>query len=148
MRAASASSRAAWTLVALGHPRAGLGAALISGARLPRTLRRRGIPVLASVRLAAQSQPGAGVLLGDATRGTWWPLAFLSRRGRRALLASLLPCLAEAVTHRRDLDPVRWAALRVADDLAYGAGVWAGCLRHRTLAPLIPQLTERAGRSR
>ncbi|MQA63358.1 MAG: mycofactocin system glycosyltransferase [Actinophytocola sp.] len=144
-------SRAAavtWTLVALGQPRAGFGAALTSGTLLPRTLRRQGIPVLAAARLAAQSQLGAGAMLADATRRAWWPLALLSRRGRRALLAALVPCVVQAVSHRHDLDPVRWAALRVADDLAYGAGVWAGCLRHRTLAPLLPRLTERAGRSR
>jgi len=26
----------------------------------------------------------------------------------------------------------------VADDIAYGAGVWAGCVRERTLAPVLP----------
>jgi hypothetical protein len=29
----------------------------------------------------------------------------------------------------------------VADDAAYGSGVFAGCLRHRTLRPLRPLLT-------
>jgi hypothetical protein len=32
----------------------------------------------------------------------------------------------------------RWhlVAGRVADDLAYGAGVYAGCVKHRTVRPL------------
>jgi hypothetical protein len=29
-----------------------------------------------------------------------------------------------------------FALLRAADDAAYGAGVWAACVRRRTLAPL------------
>jgi hypothetical protein len=30
--------------------------------------------------------------------------------------------------------------LRLFDDGAYGAGVWLGCARERTLAPLLPRL--------
>jgi hypothetical protein len=29
----------------------------------------------------------------------------------------------------------------LADDVAYGTGVWAGALRERTAAPLTPQVT-------
>ena len=43
------------------------------------------------------------------------------------------------------LDPVRFTALHVADDVAYGAGVWAGCARERTLVPLVPRISWRAG---
>ena len=42
------------------------------------------------------------------------------------------------------LDPVRYAALHVADDVAYGAGVWVGCARERTLVPLVPRVSWRA----
>ena len=45
---------------------------------------------------------------------------------------------------RAPLDPVRFGALHVADDLAYGSGVWLGCLRARTLAPLLPRIELRA----
>ena len=41
----------------------------------------------------------------------------------------------------RELDPVSYLALRVLDDLAYGAGVWVGCARERTVLPLVPDLT-------
>jgi mycofactocin system glycosyltransferase len=40
---------------------------------------------------------------------------------------------------RPDLDPVRWTALSIADDVAYGAGVWAGAVTARTAAPLLPR---------
>jgi hypothetical protein len=39
---------------------------------------------------------------------------------------------------------VRFSALHVADDAAYGAGVWAGCARERTLVPLVPRISWRS----
>jgi hypothetical protein len=52
----------------------------------------------------------------------------------------LLPPLAEWWNRRPPLDPARYSALRLADAAAYGAGVWAGCVRERTLGPLLPRL--------
>jgi hypothetical protein len=64
------------------------------------------------------------------------------RRGRRIAAAALLvPAAVEYRRLRPDLDPLRWTILRTADDLAYGAGVWAGCLRHRSFAALRPRLS-------
>ncbi|OLZ42964.1 mycofactocin biosynthesis glycosyltransferase MftF [Amycolatopsis keratiniphila] len=67
------------------------------------------------------------------------------RWGRRAALASLLlgPPLAGWVKRRPALDPVRYTVAAVADDIAYGSGVWAGCLTHRTAAPLRPAVVRR-----
>jgi mycofactocin system glycosyltransferase len=62
------------------------------------------------------------------------------RWGRRAAAASLLlggPLTALA-TRRPALDPVRFVLGHLADDIAYGAGVWAGCVRARTTAPIRP----------
>jgi mycofactocin system glycosyltransferase len=140
-------SAAAWALAAAGHPLAGLAVAAVTAGLLPRKLRGRGLPSAASLGLAARGHLGAGRLLADAVRRTWWPIALLSPFGRRVLLASLLPCLIAAAGRPHDLDRLRWAALRIADDLAYGAGVWAGCLRHRTLRPLRPRFAEWPGRS-
>ncbi|MET9735711.1 hypothetical protein ABZZ79_35320 [Streptomyces sp. NPDC006458] len=39
-------------------------------------------------------------------------------------------------------DPLRWCAATLADDLAYGAGVWRGTLRERTALPLLPAFTD------
>ena len=60
--------------------------------------------------------------------------------GRRAIAASLLlgPPLAAWLTGSRQLDPARFALGRVADDIAYGLGVWSGCLSQRTAAPVRP----------
>ncbi|GAA3525458.1 mycofactocin biosynthesis glycosyltransferase MftF [Amycolatopsis ultiminotia] len=68
------------------------------------------------------------------------------RRGRRVALASLLfgPPLVAWARRRPKLDPVRYTAAAVADDIAYGAGVWAGCLKHRTTTPIRPAVATRA----
>ncbi|MEV0069351.1 mycofactocin biosynthesis glycosyltransferase MftF [Amycolatopsis sp. NPDC050768] len=73
-------------------------------------------------------------------------VAVLLAGGRHRLAAASLllgPPLASWLTRRPDLDPVRYSAAAVADDLAYGAGVWAGCLTHRTAAPLRPRVAWR-----
>jgi len=63
------------------------------------------------------------------------------RWGRRLAAASLLagPPLAEWAG-RRDAGLLRLTALTLADQAAYGAGVYAGCLRERLLAPVLPAI--------
>jgi len=61
--------------------------------------------------------------------------------------AVVIPPLVDWWQGERSVDPVRYLALRVADDLAYGAGVWAGCLQHRTAEPLRPDLRSWPGRT-
>ncbi len=84
-------------------------------------------PVLA----AAVLMPGAG-----STRRHW---------GRRAAAASLLlgPPLRAWAASGRELDPARFTLGRIADDVAYGLGVWSGCLKDRTIAPIRPVITWR-----
>ncbi|GAB3158110.1 mycofactocin biosynthesis glycosyltransferase MftF [Amycolatopsis stemonae] len=67
------------------------------------------------------------------------------RWGRRAAIASLLlgPPLGRWFAGRPGLDPVRFTAGALADDIAYGTGVWAGCLAHRTTVPVRPKITWR-----
>jgi mycofactocin system glycosyltransferase len=78
----------------------------------------------------------------------WSPALLLGLGWRKtrgaAAVALLAPAVSDWVAARDALDPVRFAALHVADDLAYGSGVWLGCLRARTLAPLIPRIELRA----
>jgi mycofactocin glycosyltransferase len=71
-------------------------------------------------------------------------VALLPRRSRPAAAAVLvLPALADWWATRPDLDPVRYTAAHIADDAAYGAGVWLGCLRARALRPLLPEIVWR-----
>jgi len=67
------------------------------------------------------------------------------RLRRRAALASLLlgPALSDYTRRRPELDPVRFTLARIADDVSYGAGVWASCLRERTALPVRPAISRR-----
>ncbi len=79
----------------------------------------------------ALARPG-----GSSARRRW---------GRRIAAASLLigPALTDHAQRKPDLDPVTFALARIADDICYGAGVWAGCLRERTLVPVTPRISWR-----
>lgn len=67
------------------------------------------------------------------------------RWSRRAAAASLLlgPALNAYAECQPELDPVRFTLARIADDMCYGAGVWAGCVRERTLVPVRPVVSWR-----
>lgn len=139
-------SAAAWGLLALGHPFAAVGSAAASTALLARTLGRLSEPWREAVRLAGMGNLAAGRLLADAVRRAWWPGAGVvllvgPRPLRRAMVAAfVVPPLVEWGATRPDLDPLSFVALRTADDLAYGVGVWLGCLRERSLGALVPDL--------
>jgi mycofactocin glycosyltransferase len=123
---------------------------------LTRTVRRAGLPAdgtpaatLTAVRqtwlgtgryatqLAAPALALALAVPGGSTAARRW--------GRRAAAASLLlgPVLDALRQRRPALDPVRFALGHLADDVVYGAGVWAGCARQRTLAPVTPVISWR-----
>jgi mycofactocin glycosyltransferase len=69
----------------------------------------------------------------------------LQRWGRRAAAASLLlgPALTAYEQRRPQLDPFRFTAGHIADDICYGAGVWSSCGRERTLVPVTPVISRR-----
>jgi hypothetical protein len=68
-----------------------------------------------------------------------------ARIGRRLALASLLagPPAAAWVRSRPRLDPVRFALGYLADEVAYGAGVYRGAAAERLAAPLLPRIAWR-----
>ena len=134
-------SALAWSLLAAGRPRLALLCAAVTTALFPRKLRGRGVPTAEALRLAGFGHFGAGRLLTDAVRRAWWPLVIagapFSKKVRRAVLVALLPCLFDAAGK-----PPSWLALRILDDVAYGAGVWRGCAKERTFRPLLPSWTD------
>jgi mycofactocin system glycosyltransferase len=142
---ASRASGAGWALTAAGHPVAGAATGLAAAVPLARRLPLPGRAARArvAVSLAAQGHARAGLHLASALTRAWWPLALaaalVSRRARRFVaVAALGPALAEWVHRRPQLDPIRYVAVRLIDDASYGAGVWRGAARARTLAPLLP----------
>jgi hypothetical protein len=103
-----------------------------------------------AIRLAGLGHLRGGLALATAVRRAWPPAALVvaavHRRSRPALAAALVvPPLVEWHTRRPRIDPVRFSALRLADDLAYAAGVWAGCGRQRSVRALIPALASASG---
>ena len=145
----SAWSLAVWLLTLARRPVLAQATLVTSVAILARRL--SGLvrdPVAVAARIAGGGTVRSALpSLGGLVRA-WSPalvagLAF--RRTRRAaVLALLLPALADWSDGPRALDPVRYTALHVADDVAYGAGVWTGCARAGTVEPLVPRIAWRS----
>jgi mycofactocin glycosyltransferase len=107
-------------------------------------------PLPLAAVLAPWGLGGAAWQAAGALTRHWWPAAALgaivSRRVRRALvLAAVVEGLADWLRFRDPgagpLDAIAHVAAHRADDLAYGAGLWWGAWRHRTAAPLWPDLS-------
>ena len=112
------------------------------GAGPPEPARRAEAWRLAA-RLAGGGTLAAARPIGSALSRTWWPLAIPAAiafpRLRRPVAALiLLPPLLDWADRRPPLDPARYVAARLLDDAAYSLGVWHGCLKRRTIAPLLP----------
>jgi mycofactocin system glycosyltransferase len=134
-----------WGLLVLGRPLPAAALAALGTARLGRRLRPLDHPWGEASRLTMAGHRTTARVLAEQLVRAWWPAALaaalLMPRTRRPLAAvALLPPLAEWWRQRPPLDPVSYGALRLADAAAYGAGVWAGCVRERTLSPLLPRL--------
>jgi len=152
----SAWTALAWLAGASGRPAAG---AAVAGAGIALLARRlAGLtgepwpgPVARTAWLLAARLAGGGTLaaarpLGSAISRTWWPAAVPAAiavpRLRLPLAALVLaPPLLDWLDRRPPLDPARYVAARLLDDLAYSLGVWQGCARRRTIRPLLPVLT-------
>ncbi len=135
-------------VLASGRPRAALALSAIAGMESARRLRHNGLPAPAAAALASRAVTSTVLGVGRFTAQLALPLAAgaaaapLGRRGARAVMVTALlcaPALAEWVRRRPELDPVRWTAANLADDVAYGAGVWRGAVAARTVAPLRPR---------
>lgn len=144
-------------------------AAMVAG-RPVTALAAYGVAVGQLVQLLRQwDVPPRGVLkpMAASVRETWlgagqWSIQFAlpllaagiarpggrswrTRAARRAALASLLagPPAMAWLRSRPQLDPVRFAAAYLADEMAYGAGVCAGAARERLAEPLLPRIAWR-----
>jgi mycofactocin system glycosyltransferase len=140
-----------WAAAAAGRPVAAAMVAAATTGALARRLHLLDKPLREAARIAFTGNVVAGRAIADALVRAWWPLtavaACTSRRARRAALAAAtLPAVASWLRLRPDVDPARWLAFSLADDVAYATGVWDGCLRQRTLGPLLPKLSNWPGR--
>jgi len=94
-----------------------------------------------ALRLVATTHGYATQGLAAAATRSWAPLLLLTSRSRRALAAALIiPALVDWVRTRPANDPLTHTALRVVDHGSYCAGVWAGVVRSRSIAALLPRI--------
>lgn len=127
---------------------AGAAITAVVAARLARRLPDADTPVRAGLLLTVGGLWGSARQLGHCALRHHWPVALLaaamSGRARRLLLGV---ALADAALGYRKARPrsgfIRYLLVRRAADLSYGAGLWWGALRARTLAPLLPRLAGR-----
>lgn len=136
---------AVWALAVARKPLPAFGALAVSIVVLARRL--DGLvdePVKVAGRIAGGGTARSALPALSGLTRAWSPalvVALCWRKTRRpATLALLAPAAGDWLAARRALDPVRYAALHVADDVAYGSGVWLGCLRARTVVPLLPRI--------
>ena len=126
-----------------------------------RPVRAAACTALTAVGLWTGCRPApAGPRVGPADRRLGWTLLGLAEAAARPWLPAMLAASTVSRTARRatavavavrlvrtrhgrspDQHPLAWAVLRVADDLAYGSGVWAGALRDREPGPILPRIT-------
>jgi mycofactocin system glycosyltransferase len=147
----SAWSAVAWALAALRRPLTGASVGAATTALLARRLGALEHPWEEAFALAGRGNLAAGRLCADAVRRPWWPFALLGalvwRRARPGVAAAfVVPPLVEWAQDRPPMGAGHWLAARVADDLAYGAGVWTGAVRARSLQALMPDLSNWPGR--
>ena len=106
-----------------------------------------GVPTRDVLRVGVGGHWSAVRQLLRSSLRVWWPLLVAavpwSRRARRVLSAALALAVAEAL--REGVRPVH-TPLAVLDDMSYGAGVWLGCARRRSLGALLPDLVDRRRR--
>ncbi|MGY1806498.1 mycofactocin biosynthesis glycosyltransferase MftF [Blastococcus sp. SYSU D00669] len=138
-------SAAAWALLLAGRPLPAAGIVAGASARLARRLARPGEPVpwAFAAGLVLRGTATAGATLARAVTRHHWPLAvgaaLVSRRARRLVPAvAALDAVQGWWPHRSEAALLPFAAARRLEDLAYGAGLWAGALRARDARALLP----------
>ena len=107
--------------------------------------------VLTPFFVAKTLQADAGAV-GHVLRREYWPIGWAvlaaaprvkgvtGRAAKLAAAAMVLPLLHEWRTTKPQIDPVRFIAMRLLADAAYGSGVIAQSGRRKTLRALTPQV--------
>jgi len=141
-----------WNVVSLAllvcrRPRSAALVSIAAGLALGQPLRRAGGGLLMAEAIVGKGLVADAAAVGHALRREWWPLGFLAvatvRRSRLSTAAAsciLGPIIYEWLRHRPDVDPLRYAGLRLVDDAAYGSGVLVSAWRARNVALLRPEV--------
>lgn len=129
------------TLTGAGRAVAQLALPAVVAAAAATGRRRRPVPVAApAATVAATAATGRRRSRLVAEAALVAAPAATGRRRRLVTVAVLVaaPAVRDWLRLRPSLDPVRWTLASIADDVAYGTGVWRGAVRARTARPLLP----------
>jgi len=143
-------SAAVWALVLARRPVAAIGVATGTIVALRRKL--DDVPAQEAVSLAGLGHLYAGRQVASAITRVWWPVAFVAvllvPRLRLPLLgAATVPAVLDWLDGRGPNSAAQYVALRLGDDVAYGAGAWLGAVEHRNFGALAPKFTSWPGRT-
>lgn len=151
----SAWSLLVWLLMALGSSSGYLASLAFAGfttRRMAKTMQNTDAGPRDVAILTLRGIGAAARQLAAAICRHYWPLALVaalfSQRCRQAVLvAAVLDGVLDWFARNRGGDGegkpvglVAYVLLKRLDDLAYGAGLWTGVVRERTLRPLRPQI--------
>jgi mycofactocin glycosyltransferase len=129
------------------RPLIAAGTSGVAVALLARRLHRSHVGAEVAVRAVGQGVVADAAALGHMLRREWWPVGALalvtSRRSclaRAAAVSMLAPVALEWLRHPPDFDPLRYAALRLLEDAAYGSGVIASAVAAGVVQPVLPRI--------
>jgi hypothetical protein len=118
---------AAWAAAAARRPFSALAITAVATALLAKDLRDVPDPARTAVELAGLGTLRSGRVIADALTRAWWPL---SAAVALAVPKARAPLAAAALLGKHPL--------QLADDLAYGYGLWRGCIEQRDFDALLP----------
>jgi mycofactocin system glycosyltransferase len=143
----SAWNLATLAFLTLGRPLPATACAGAATALLARSLTGTPGRWTLSATIIGKGTVADAAAIGHALRREWWPLGLIclaasghNRAARAATAVMLAPIALEWVTNRPALDPLRYTALRILEDLTYGSGVTSSAWKHRSIKPLLPHV--------
>jgi mycofactocin system glycosyltransferase len=134
-------------LLAARRPAAAIVAAVLSTLPVARRLEGSEHRVRIACVIVGKGVASDAAGIGHLMRREWWPVGVLaaactprSRFARAVTGVTVAPLVFEWAGSRRDVGLVRYLALRLIGDAAYGSGVLVGAWRHKLVAPLMPEV--------
>jgi hypothetical protein len=129
--------------------------AAVATGLLARTLRRSSVDPQVAPILFGKGLLSDVAATGHLLRREWWPIGWLalvlapkSRVARAAAASMLAPIAQEWLTGRTQSGVVRYFAMRLLEDAAYGSGVIASAARRRRPGVLLPRVRYSRARDR
>lgn len=116
------------------------------------SLRRTGLKTSIRTKLTVTGWFSTVRLLSSAIMRAWWPVVLIAgqfslRIGAAFVFSAFVPAM-HGLLRRKPRHTFGYIALRILDPMAYGAGVWAGAYRERSIRCLLPVVTRGAIRLR